>query len=314
MWATLPRGTVRIQMFHGVAGKYGFDRPTSSLRDWHRLFFINERRLRNVIACGALDSGSPAARLVGMPKVDCLVDGSLRRDDVLSEFGLDPSRPTVLYGPTWSAESSLNRMGLALIARLLSMPVNVLVKLHDRSFDPQGRYSGGVDWRSRLSPLLTAPRAKLAAGGNIAPCLAAADVMITDHSSAGFEYLLLDRPLVRIDLPQLIEHANVHRDYVELLAAASHNVTSADQAIAAVEKYLATPAEQSATRRSVAADLFYRAGSATGRAVAGLYQALELSPYPAPASTERPAEAARHAPPVSADADRVDLALGATRS
>ena len=28
--------------------------------------------------------------------------------------------------------------------------------------------------------------------------LAAADVMITDHSSAGFEYLLVDRPLIRI--------------------------------------------------------------------------------------------------------------------
>ena len=28
MWATLPRGTRRIQMFHGVGGKYGFDAPT----------------------------------------------------------------------------------------------------------------------------------------------------------------------------------------------------------------------------------------------------------------------------------------------
>ncbi|HYE91641.1 MAG TPA: hypothetical protein VEA38_11505, partial [Terriglobales bacterium] len=102
MWATLPRGTARIQMFHGVAGKYGFDAPTRSMRDWDRLFFVNERRLRNFVAAGAIDAGSPAAKLVGMPKVDCLVDGSLRRDDVLRGFGLDPALPTVLYAPTWS--------------------------------------------------------------------------------------------------------------------------------------------------------------------------------------------------------------------
>ncbi|HEX6464937.1 MAG TPA: hypothetical protein VFZ98_10800, partial [Vicinamibacterales bacterium] len=28
MWQTLPRGTCRIQVFHGVGGKYGFDAPT----------------------------------------------------------------------------------------------------------------------------------------------------------------------------------------------------------------------------------------------------------------------------------------------
>ena len=33
MWATLPRGTCRIQMFHGVGGKYGFDAPDKSMRE-----------------------------------------------------------------------------------------------------------------------------------------------------------------------------------------------------------------------------------------------------------------------------------------
>ena len=55
MWQPLPRGTCRIQMFHGVGGKYGFDAPTESLRPWHRLFFVNRRRLRNCIAAGAID-------------------------------------------------------------------------------------------------------------------------------------------------------------------------------------------------------------------------------------------------------------------
>ena len=79
VWATLPRGTCRVQMFHGVAGKFSqeYDRPRTSMRHWDRLFFINGRRMHNYIASGAIDSGSSAIRLVGMPKSDCLVDGSL---------------------------------------------------------------------------------------------------------------------------------------------------------------------------------------------------------------------------------------------
>src|SRR5581483_6472861 len=79
IWAKLPRGTTRIQTFHGVAGKYGnvYDRPDSSLREWDRLFFINKRRLNNFVSAGAIDSDSDAICLIGMPKADCLVDGSM---------------------------------------------------------------------------------------------------------------------------------------------------------------------------------------------------------------------------------------------
>ena len=50
------------------------------MRRWHRFFFVNRRRMRNFISAGAIDASSDAPRLVGMPKVDCLVDGSLQRD------------------------------------------------------------------------------------------------------------------------------------------------------------------------------------------------------------------------------------------
>ena len=290
MWATLARGGARVQMFHGVAGKYGFDAPDESMRAWDRLFFVNERRMRNVVRSGAIDAGSPAARLIGMPKVDCLVDGSLRRNDRLLELGLDPLMRTVLYAPTWSPDSSLNAMGEALLERLLRMPINVIVKLHDRSYDPRAQYSGGVDWRGRLTPLLSRPNARLADQRSIAPLLAAADVMITDHSSAGFEFLLLDRPLVRIEVPRLLARANVHPDYVALLADASHNAVDADTAAGAVARALADPLALSATRRAVAADLFYRPGTATARATAALYELMELSvPAHETAGTEAPA-------------------------
>ena len=282
MWALLPRGTRRIQVFHGVGGKYGFDAPTKSMREWHRLFFVNERRLRNFVAAGAIDADSPAIRLVGMPKVDCLVDGTYSRENVLAALGLDPARPTVLYAPTWSPASSLNAMGETLIAGLLKMPVNVIVKLHDRSRDLRERYSGGVDWVSRLQPMLPAGRATIAPGHDISPYLVASDLMITDHSSAGFEFLLRDRPIVRIHRPALIELANIHPDYVALLASVSDSVDDAAGALTAVERGLAEPLARTDDRQRVAADLFYRPGGATARSVNALYEVIELEQAPAP--------------------------------
>ena len=103
---------------------------------------------------------------------------------MLASLGLDPARPTVLYAPTWSPASSLNTIGEELMKRLRQLPVNLIVKLHDRSRDLRPRYSGGIDWVARLQPLLAGAHALLARGADICPYLAAADVMITDHSSA----------------------------------------------------------------------------------------------------------------------------------
>src|SRR5262249_27610806 len=278
MWQPLPRGTCRIEMFHGVGGKYGFDAPTTSMRPWNRIFFVNERRLRNFIKAGAIDADSPAIRLVGYPKLDALVNGTWSRGPVLDSLGLDPSRPTILYAPTWSPASSLNTMGAALIARLLETDANLIVKLHDRSRDERTRYSGGVDWVETLRPLLRRGRSVIAPGSDISPYLVAADLMITDHSSAGFEYLLRDRPLVRIHRPELIRDANIHADYVDLLASASDSVDSVEETIAAVEHGLGSPETLSETRRAVAADLFYRPGGATARAIRSLYEAIDLEP------------------------------------
>jgi len=288
MWQPLPRGTCRIQVFHGVGGKYGFDAPTTSMRAWDRIFFVNERRLRNFIKAGALDAESPAIRLVGLPKADALVNGTWTRTGVLESLGLDPARPTVLYAPTWSPASSLNAIGTDLIRSLAATDVNVIVKLHDRSRDLRERYSGGVDWVATLTPLLAAPRGVLAPGHDISPYLVAADLMITDHSSAGFEYLLRDRPIVRIHRPDLIREANIHPDYVELLASVSESADSLESVHSAVLRGLATPETLSETRRAVAADIFYRPGGATARATGSLYEAIDLDPAPAAVAQEVP--------------------------
>jgi hypothetical protein len=281
IWATLPRGAPRIQFFHGVAGKYAerYDRPELSVREWDRFFFINRKRMNNFIACGAIEPDSPAARLVGMPKVDRLVDGTLKRDAILQTLGLDPLLPTVLYAPTWTPYSSLNAVGEDLVTALAKTEVNLIVKLHDNSLDVSDvRNSGGIDWAARLSPVLQPPRGHLAKRGTISPYLVAADLMISDHSSAAFEYLLLDRPLIRIEMPELIARTNIPPDYVALMAESSISVRALPEILRAIEQGLTSPALQSQTRKAVAAELFYMPGTATARAAQELYELMELAP------------------------------------
>lgn len=278
LWMKLPRGARRVQTFHGVAGKYRtvYDSPSQSMRDWDRLFFINERRLRHFIECGAIDEGSQAARLIGMPKLDCLVDGSLKRDELLSAMGIDPLKKSVLYAPTWSPHSSVVSTGEELVERLGERGYAVIVKLHDRSRDLRYVNSGGVDWGARLEPILQRFGGVLATGTNSSPYLSAADIMITDHSSVGFEYLLLDRPLIRIHVPELIQNTDIEPSYVDLLASASTSVTNVEETVAAVERGFVDGRDKAAERIAVANEMFYKPGTATNRAVKELYELMEL--------------------------------------
>jgi hypothetical protein len=293
----LPRRPLRVHFFHGVAGKYGLDAPVRIapvVATFDRLMFPNRDRLRRYAEAGLIDPDSPRAALIGYPKVDCLVNGSLDRTATLASAGLRPDRPTVLYAPTWSPYSSLNAMGDKVIAALGVLGVNVVVKLHDRSYDAAARGSGGVDWRGRLHAVCTRHGARLVQDADASPWLHAADLLVTDHSSVGFEFLLMDRPLVVIDSPQLVAHARVNPSKVSLLQGAASVVRTAGALTSTVRAALDAPTERSAARRRVADDLFYCPGTATARAVQCIYSLLAL-PQPdwtsAVASTDRPIHA-----------------------
>ena len=117
--------------------------------------------------------------------------------------------------------------------------------------------------------------AHLAREYDAAPYLYVADALVTDHSSVGFEFMLLDRPVVVVDCPELIEKARVNPEKVTLLRSAAE-VVAADDVASGVRRALAEPSRFSARRRQIAADLFYCPGGATSRAVDCVYGVLDL--------------------------------------
>jgi CDP-glycerol glycerophosphotransferase (TagB/SpsB family) len=238
--------------------------------------FANLDRLRRYAEAGLVDPESPRAALIGYPKVDCLVDGSLDRDGILSRLNLDGRTPTVLYAPTWSPHSSLNTSGEEIVRALARLGVNVVVKLHDRSLDLTKRGGGGIDWRERFERLCQDHRVHLAEGADASPYLYIADLLITDHSSVGFEFMLLDRPIVVMDAPDLLRLGRVNPQKAALLREAAHLVQDTSALSATVLAALANPGQHSVRRKAISSELFYRPGGATTRAVQCIYQLLGL--------------------------------------
>jgi hypothetical protein len=267
--ARLRRCARRMNFFHGVAGKYDLDRPTGlplGFEYYDRVAFINKDRMQRYLDAGVVTEAQ--ALLIGYPKLDRLAAGRIDGAAVRHSLGLNPDRPTALYAPTYSPASSLHLAGEHIIQALAAAGLNVIVKLHDRSLDPDPRYSGGVDWRARMRALERPGAISYVEAPDAGPYLAAADLMLTDHSSVGFEYLVLDRPLIVFDAPGLTEAARINPDKVALLRGAATVVHGRLELAAVVRAELDGPARLSSERRRVAGEMFHEPGTATDRAVA----------------------------------------------
>jgi hypothetical protein len=267
--ARLRRCAHRVNFFHGVAGKYDLDQPAGlpmGFEYYDRVAFINRDRMQRYLEAGVVTATQAA--LVGYPKIDALASGAIDGAAVRDSLGLIRGRLTALYAPTYSPASSLHVAGEEIIRGLASAGFNVIVKLHDRSLDLDPRYTAGIDWRARMRAIEVPGRVAYVEAPDASPYLAAADIMVTDHSSVGFEYLVLDRPLLVFDTPGLIESARINAGKVALLRSAARVTDSVDALVAAALAETAAPGRLSTERRRVAGDVFYEPGSATARAIA----------------------------------------------
>ena len=231
-WASarLRRCAHRVNFFHGVAGKYDLDQPTGlplGFESYDHVAFINRDRMQRYLAADIVTPQQ--AVLVGYPKLDKLASGGLDGAAIRASLGLRAAPATVLYAPTYSPASSLHLAGEDIVNRSAAAGLNVIVKLHDRSLDPDPRYTR----RHRLARALRGASSGSRPGpdpvrrdGRWSPLLAAADCMVTDHSSIGFEYLVLDRPLLVFDAPDLPRAARINPEKVALLRSAATVVST----------------------------------------------------------------------------------------
>ena len=298
-WDPIPlrRCRRRANFFHGMAGKYDLDTPAGlqiGFDLYDRVAFVNADRMRRYLDAGIVRPG--AAVLVGYPKVDALVNGRYDVAAIHARLQLEMHRPTALYAPTWSPASSLHLAGEAIVVSLVDAGFNVIIKLHDRSLDmSHEKFSGGIDWRARFAQLHRPGRIVFADWADSSPLLAASDVMVTDHSSIGYEFCLLDRPLIVFDAPDLARVARINPERIAQLRSAACVVAIAAETGPAALDEIEHRERRAEARRAIAREMFYDPGAATERALAMVYELVDLSNQPAFAQPRRRAPAT-HAP------------------
>ena len=156
---------------------------------------------RRFIQIGVLEERDPRAVEVGFMKTDRLLNGELNRDELLRHYGFNGTRPVLLYAPTGAKHNSLETMGEEVLRQLATSDEHdILIKLHDH---PKNK---SIDWNARLAPFEN-EHFHIVREFDVIPSLFLADLLITDASSVANEYSLLDRPMVFLDVPELIKHS-----------------------------------------------------------------------------------------------------------
>ena len=252
-----------VQLFPGLSFKSEAVRSSTDA-----FFLVGPTQKRRLSEAGLLPPGDRRAMEIGAPWTDRLIDGSLERDVLLRWYGLDGDRPILFYAPTGQPGNSLELMGEEVLARLDETDrYLVLVKPHRAM--PNRR----IDWTARLRSY---PWRNVVVLDDIdlIPVLAMSDLLLTDASSVAAEYALLDRPMVFLDVPDLVARvvaaAGSELDLSSWARGAGTVISGPDDVVAAVDNGLAHPKARSAVRRSTAADFFYNPGRATHAAAAWL--------------------------------------------
>lgn len=253
----------RVQIFHGLSFRNMAVRRDVLVYD--HLFITGPYMMRAFRGQQLLRPGDPRLVPIGFPKTDRLVDGSLDRRAILRRLGLSGRRPVLLYAPTGQKGNSLETVGEEVIRRLRATGrYDLLIKLHDHPRNPS------VDWPKQLRPLLDR-HTKLVRDYDVVPYLYVADLLLTDASSVSSEYSLLDRPMVFLDVPEMIAAMRAKGRAVDLDTWGRKGGVTArwpDEAIEAVRWSMAHPRSGSDVRRAMARDLLFNPGRATEAAVA----------------------------------------------
>lgn len=193
-----PAGARYLQTWHGTPLKrIGFDIPRVTFAEPER---FRTRLEREVSRWDALLSPSPFASAVfrrafrydgtilevGSPRDDLLLapEASAGRRAVRARLGLDDSTRAVLYAPTWRDSPRLElALDLAALRGALGDGWRMLLRAHPLA-------------RAEIPPAARGGTLDVSAHPDMRELLLAADVLVTDYSSAMFDFALTGRPML----------------------------------------------------------------------------------------------------------------------
>lgn len=129
---------------------------------------------------------------VGFAKLDPAVNLTTdEKSELVKHYGLDPSKKTILYSPTFYP-STIERIKRSFPNDLKNY--NIIIKPHAFSYELNAyRKHRRIFKKWNTYPnVFLAPLEEF----NLTPFMAISDIMMTDESSAMFEFIALDKPMI----------------------------------------------------------------------------------------------------------------------
>jgi hypothetical protein len=280
--------TKLIQIFHGFSGKFTSNSEVSKFDGtinfaagkYDKLFCFSPKHLELFLQSDFLKKDRTVAWCIGFPKLDGLVNDKVSRNELLRSYGADPSRMSVLYAPSWNPQLSLNRIGEELIELLSHRLWTLLVKLHPMSYQFYGAIEGysRQNWYQFLNGLAKKRRLIHVQDQNSCRYLKSADILITDHGSTLYEYMLLNRPIFYYDTPEASSIMTMP-EHLPSIREATHPFQKPQEVLKLLMKGKFTDILcKTEVRKRLVREHFYDVGGATNRAVSAVYELLDLEP------------------------------------
>lgn len=184
-----------IDVGHGIPFK-GYDEENFRLRHHYREIWMSSSALSRIYAerCGC----KGLVHSIGSARTDKLLQPGTANGRFREQLGIDPQSPLILYAPTWqqddrqrallpfgqTAEAFLERIS----AFCIEQDCHFVFRSHQNAAFPELPYE-----RVMFCPQSEYPDTE--------ELLLDTDILISDWSSIVFDFMVLDRPTIFLDVP-----------------------------------------------------------------------------------------------------------------
>jgi CDP-glycerol glycerophosphotransferase (TagB/SpsB family) len=193
-------GGKAIEIFHGGLSDKNYVESVKILV-YDYVLFPGEKTKDKVRRSGYLKY-VPEWKIIGYPKFDPLINETLNVNPLF-----DNNRKTILYAPTWVSQnvnfkiikfSQFGESSLELwakeIVNALYQEYNIIIKYHSRIYRKKGDIYDQVEML--IEELGAKDHVKIRIDDNILPFMYQADLMISDISTACYEWFHFDKPII----------------------------------------------------------------------------------------------------------------------
>ena len=177
--------TLAIMVYHGIGLKQTYYRDITDRID---IRVVESKERYDILQ----KQGQKNLVLTGYSKCDPLIEYDNSQADILDKLGLDPTKKTVLYAPSFYP-SSIEKISPELAQ--FSSEFNLIIKLHNFSWFQKRYQYQSVLIRTVTDNLKDSFLAQ-PFDIDVIPYMLASDLLISDISSTIFEFLPLDRPII----------------------------------------------------------------------------------------------------------------------